>query len=239
MVGPGTPDVSTPPEIEVFRSREALFDAAASVLAGALTEAVATHGQAGFAATGGTTPAPVYNRLAHMTAPWDKVTVTLTDERWVPPSHEDSNEGQVRRHLLVGPAAKARFAPLYFDGVSPEESARQAEAGVATALPFGAVLLGMGGDGHFASLFPGSPVLAEGLDPDGSRLVIAAPQGSPAPDQPRISLTLNALERSALIVLLITGTAKRQLLEGPVDPKLPISSLLNQDRAPVRILWAE
>lgn len=227
------------PQIEAFNSREDLYDAAASVLVEALTTAVAKRGQAGFAATGGTTPAPVYDRLALMTAPWDKVVVTLSDDRFVPPSHAGSNEGLVRRHLLVGEAAKAQFAPLYFDGVSQEESALKAEEGVATASPFGAVLLGVGADGHFASLFPGSPVLVQGLDPQTERLVLAAPAGHPAPDIPRLSLTFAALTRTDLIVLLVTGEAKRALLEGPIDPALPVASILKQDRARVRILWAE
>lgn len=227
------------PRIEAFSSRQALYDATASALASALSAAVASRGRAGFAATGGTTPAPVYDRLAASDAPWKRITVTLTDERWVAPSHADSNEGLVRRHLLVGAAAKATFAPLYFDGVSPEEAALRAEPGVAAATPFGAVLLGVGADGHFASLFPGSPVLAQGLDPAGERRVLAVPAGSPAPNIPRLSLTLGALIDADLIVLLITGQAKRALLEDPVDPALPVSALLKQDRVPVRILWAE
>lgn len=225
--------------IESFDTREALYDAAASMLISALSAGVAKHGASGFAATGGTTPAPVYDRMAEMAAPWDRITVTLTDERFVPPSHPGSNESLVRRHLLVGQAAKAQFAPLYFDGADPEACAREAQAGVAAALPFGAVLLGVGTDGHFASLFPGSPILAEGLDPATERLVLAAPAGHPAPDIPRLSLTLAALTRTDLIVLLVTGAAKRQLLEDPVDPTLPVASILKQDRATVRILWAE
>lgn len=227
------------PKIEAFPSREALYDAAASAIANGLTTAVAAHGKAGFAATGGTTPAPVYDRLANLTVPWDKVVVTLSDDRFVPPDHAGSNEGLVRRHLLVGDAAKAAFAPLYFEGLDHEASARKAEEGVAQALPFGVVLLGVGADGHFASLFPGNPVLEVGLDPQADRLVVAAPKGEPAPDLPRISLTFQALIQSSLIVLLVTGEAKRALLEGPVDPGLPIASILKQDRAPVRILWAE
>ena len=226
-------------QIEAFGSREALYDAAAAALVSALTAGVAKRGQTGFAATGGTTPAPVYDRLAQLTAPWEKVVVTLSDDRFVPPSRAGSNEGLVRRHLLVGEAAKAQFAPLYFEGVSQEESALKAEAGVAAALPFGSVLLGVGADGHFASLFPGSPVLAQGLDPQSPRLVLAAPAGHPAPDIPRLSLTFAALTQADLIVLLVTGEAKRALLSGQVDPALPIASILNQDRAKVRILWAE
>jgi 6-phosphogluconolactonase len=226
-------------KLEAFGSREALYDAAASILVGALTTAVATHGRAGFAATGGTTPAPVYDRLATLTAPWDKITVTLTDERFVPPTDPGSNEGLVRRHLLVGEAAKAQFAPLFFEGVSHEEGALKAQAGVEAAAPFGVVLLGVGPDGHFASLFPGNPVLARGLDLASERSVLAVPPGDPAPDIPRLSLTLAALTRTDLIVLLVTGAAKKTLLEGDVDPALPVAAILKQDRAKVRILWAE
>jgi len=229
----------TLPQIEAFPSREALYDAAASVLVAALNAAVAERGQAGFAATGGSTPAPVYDRLSALTAPWDKTTVTLTDERCVPPSDPGSNEGLVRRHLLIDKAAKAAFAPLYFAGVAQGDAADRAQDGVAKALPFGAVLLGVGPDGHFASLFPGNSVLEAGLDPASPRTVIAVPAGAPAPDLPRISLTFQALIQASLIVILITGEAKKTLLEGPVDPDLPIFAILNQDRAPVRILWAE
>ncbi len=227
------------PKLEAFGSREALYDATASILVDALTNAVAASGRTGFAATGGTTPAPVYDRLATLTAPWDKITVTLTDERFVPPTDPSSNEGLVRRHLLVGEAAKASFAPLYFDGVSHADSARAAEAGVEAATPFGAVLLGVGPDGHFASLFPGNPVLAQGLDPQSDRLVLDVPPSDPAPDIPRLSLTFAALTRTDLIVLLVTGAAKKALLEGDVDPALPVAAILKQDRAKVRILWAE
>lgn len=226
-------------KFETFSSREALYDAAASVIVAGLTAAVAERGGAGFAATGGSTPAPVYDRLSGLIAPWDKVTVTLTDERFVPPSDPSSNEGLVRRHLLKDRAAEAAFAPLYFEGLGQDEVAAKAEAGVAKALPFGVTLLGVGADGHFASLFPGNPKLAEGLDPKSGRTVIAVPPGQPAPDLPRISLTFQALIQSSLIVLLVTGGAKKALLEGPVDPSLPVAAILNQDRAPVRILWAE
>ena len=103
----------TLPKIEAFPSREALFDAAASVLASALTDGVAKRGQAGFAATGGTTPAPVYDRLATMTVPWDKVVVTLTDDRFVPPSHM---AGTPPANWAVAPTSRA--ASLIIAGYS-------------------------------------------------------------------------------------------------------------------------
>ena len=106
-------------------------------------------------------------------------------------------------------------------------------------LPFDAVLLGMGEDGHVASLFPASPILEEGLDPDGARLCLSAPAGEPAPPQARSSLTLAALRRARLIVVLPTGAAKRRTLEEALDgAAFPVLSVLAQDRVPVRVLWS-
>ncbi len=95
----------------------------------------------------------------------------------------------------------------------------------------------MGEDGHIASLFPGNPALAEGLA--GQGLCLAVPAGEPAPPQPRISLTLSALLQTRLLLLLITGEAKRTALGRAADGEpLPVRSVLRQERAPLRILWA-
>lgn len=223
--------------IESFPTREALYDAAAERLTNALTAAVATRGAAAFAASGGTTPAPVFERMAGLAAPWDDITVTLTDERWTPPTSPASNEGLLRRTLLTDRAASARFTPLWSDVDSAQTAALAADASLRSLTPFGAVMLGMGPDGHFASLFPGSSALAEGLDPAGPRLCIAVPPAAPAPDIWRISLTLAALAETPLIVVLITGEEKRELIQKPAG-HMPIRALLDQFGAQVRVLWA-
>lgn len=207
-------------EIETFASREALFEAAAGALSAALTAAIAAKGSASLALAGGSTPAPVYRLLSQADLDWAKVTVTLTDERKVAPDHPDSNERMLRQTLLTGAAGAAAFVPL-------------AEQAAAALAPFDGVLLGMGEDGHFASLFPGNRALAAGLC--GDALTIDVPAGEPAPPQPRSSLTLKALTGAASTILLVTGAAKRAVLEKADG--LPVAALI--ETAQPRILWAD
>jgi 6-phosphogluconolactonase len=225
--------------IEVFGDRESLALGTANILAAALGQGLARSGRASLAAAGGATPAPVYRRLAAARLDWGGIAVVPTDERWVDPSSPDSNEAMLRQTLLTGPAGSARLVSLWSDAASPDDAARAAEPKVRALLPFDAVLMGMGEDGHVASLFPASPILQNGLDPDGARLVLAAPAGEPAPPQARISLTLAALLRARGIVVLTTGTAKRRTLEEALaGAALPVRSVLAQDRVPVRVLWS-
>ena len=101
------------------------------------------------------------------------------------------------------------------------------------------VLLGMGPDGHIASLIPGSPVLAQGMDPQGKALTAESPQGFGDPPVARITLTLAALLQSRAIFLLIAGDAKRQVVEdAQAGADYPVRAILSQDRVPVRVLWA-
>ncbi|MDB5429075.1 MAG: pgl [Caulobacter sp.] len=226
----------TAPIIERHIDARSAAHAAGAAIAAALADGIAQRGHAGFAGAGGRTPGETYAWLSTADLAWDKVTVTLTDERWVDPDSPQSNEALLRDTLLQDRGAAARLLPLWSAAPSPEAAADAAGPVLAEQLPLDAVLLGMGEDGHFASLFPGSPVLAEGLDPDGQRLVVAAPVGEPMPPQPRISLTLAALLQTRLLILLVTGEAKLKALEAPDG--LPISALLTQTRTPVRILWA-
>ena len=111
---------------DIRRDRAELAQAAAHEAAQVLREAVAIAGSATLIATGGATPGPVYDRLSQADLPWDRVTVTLSDERWVDAGSEDSNERLVRARLLRGPATAARFLPLKGNGASPEEDAQAA-----------------------------------------------------------------------------------------------------------------
>jgi 6-phosphogluconolactonase len=106
-------------------------------------------------------------------------------------------------------------------------------------MPFDAVMLGMGEDGHIASLIPGSPALREGMDPDSGRLTVFVPEGAGNPPVARISLTLPTLLQTGAIFLLIAGEAKREVVERALaGADLPVRALLTQDRVPVRVLWS-
>jgi 6-phosphogluconolactonase len=215
--------------IETFQSGEDLGRTAAAAVADLLGEAIAARGHASLVATGGRSPGEVYDALARLDLDWAAVTVTLSDERCVDPPATESNGRLVRERLLTGRAAAARFLPLWPD---PDEDE------VRTLLPFDAVLLGMGEDGHIASLIPGDPDLAAALDPAGARLIVPVPAGLGSPPLPRVSLTVAALTNARAIFLLIAGEAKRAVVARAwAGEDLPVRRILAQDRVPVRILW--
>ena len=214
--------------IDAFPTAAALADAAAAQITAILQEALANRGRASLVATGGRSPGPVCDRLAEAPLAWDKVTVTLSDERCVPSDHADSNAALVRRHLFQGPAAAATFLPLW---PSPDVAA------LAALQPFDVVMLGMGEDGHIASLIPGDPGLEDALTTtDLTRLV---PAGLGKPPVARITLTLSALLSARAIFLLISGQTKREVLARAVaGGNLPVARLLSKAKVPVRILWS-
>ncbi len=233
-------DKNARPTIEVFPGAGALALGAAAVVSEALNRRLsAGPGRARFMATGGSTPVACYQTLSDWPLDWSRVDVTLTDDRFAPPDSPDSNEGLVRKHLLKGRAAAASFTPLWSDAASPEEAAARAEPAIRALQPMEVVVLGVGEDGHIASLFPNSPELAVGLDLGTDRLVIGVPKAGLPPWRPRISLTLPALLDARLIVVLIAGASKKQAVEAALaGADLPVRAVLAQSRTPVRILWA-
>ena len=217
--------------IETYPDVDALAQAAADALAEALRAALRARGRASLMATGGRSPGPVYDRLA--AAPgidWTHVGVTLSDERCVAPDAPESNLRLLRARLLVGAAARASVVPLW---------PRPPAAALRPLMPFDAVLLGMGEDGHIASLIPGDPGLANAMDPAGSELLADTPAGLGAPPAARVTFTFAALLKSRAIFLLVAGGAKREVVKRALSGEdLPVRALLVQDRVPVRVLWA-
>lgn len=221
----------------------ALAEAVAGVLAEAIRSGVSQRGEAVVALAGGRTPFPVYRRLAEDALAWPRVTLLATDERWVDHDHPACNTREIRAAFAA--ATGVRVLPLTPVAPGPDASARHARAALASVSgPFDAVLLGMGGDGHFASLFPGAAELRTGLDPaNPAAALVVHPEPLP-PEAPyaRISLTASRLLRTRRLLLAATGAPKRAILDQAKARRepvvLPISALLHDDSARVEIHWS-
>ncbi len=224
--------------IERFDTPEALADAAAAATVSALAAGIAARGRGRLVVTGGRSPGAVYDRLAKADLAWDAVDITLSDERFVPVTDPASNEALVRSRLLTGQAAAARFVPLMRQATSAADAADQAEPEVAALAPFDMTLLGMGPDGHVASLIPGAEGLEAAMAPGGPRFCLGFDQAIGDPPRPRITLTLAALLQSQAIIILIAGPEKRRVIERALaGADLPVRALLTQARVPVWVLW--
>ncbi len=224
-----------------FPSQPALNAALAQEITRALQQSLEAGRGASLAVPGGRTPVGLFELLSQAAIAWQRVGITLTDERWVDPASEGSNEHLVRTHLLRGAAAAASLVSLWNGAPDARLGAEASWTGIGSLpRPFDFVLLGMGDDGHFASLFPGSPGLDAALDPQRSPGCVA--MRAPVAPAERLSLTLSALLDARQIALLIVGEAKRAVLQrarqdGPVS-ELPVRALLRQQRAPVTVYWA-
>lgn len=214
--------------------------AAAGAIVNALSYRLRLRGAASLVVTGGRSPGAVYDALSSAALDWAKVRVTLSDERFVDAASSDSNERLVRERLLQGRAARADFVGLRGTGETPEAAAAEASARLAGWPAFDVVLLGMGEDGHVASLFPGNPALPLGLD-RAAAPCIAVPQGEGrAPPQPRLSLTAPRLVSSRLAIVLAGGLQKRRVLEQALDGgdplELPMRAIVRSAPS-LRLLW--
>lgn len=224
-------------------SADALAEALAAQLAGSIGSALAERGRAVLALAGGRTPFPVYRRLAQAPLDWDKVTVLPTDERWV--GHDDAACNWRELRAAFSAARGAHVLPLTPAQASTPVSAALAQATLAALPePFDTSLLGMGGDGHFASLFPGAVELAAGLDLDDPEdaLVLHPDPLPPEAPYPRISLSAGRLLRSRRLLLVVIGEGKRAVLERARqrnDPAtLPICALLHHPTTQLEIHWS-
>jgi 6-phosphogluconolactonase len=213
----------------------------AGEIAAQLARAIAARGLASLVVSGGRTPVKLFELLRALELDWSKVCVALADERWVDPKDEASNERLVRDELLKDKAAAARFLGLKNAAPSPDLGAVSAwETFARVPRPFDLTLLGMGDDGHTASLFPGSPNLRSALNPAAAAGCVG--MWAPSPPQARLSLNLSALLDSRRIAILIGGEAKWRTyaaasLAGAVED-MPVRAVLRQQRTPVEVIWA-
>ena len=215
-------------KLQEYPDREMMMIDVANQLAGALNSHLMRHDTASLAVPGGTTPGPVFDTLCAADIDWERVSVILTDERWLPESSDRSNTRLLRERLLVDRAAAAHLVPLYRNGPDPEPFLDDIGAEVSQALPLSVVLLGMGEDMHTASLFPGADRLAEGLRSDAPAVL---PMRAPGAPEPRITLTAPVLDGAMSKHLLIVGAGKRLALERAAS--------LSPAEAPIRAVWSD
>ena len=225
------------PARRTFSDKDELAAALAEAIAADLKSGIAARGVASLAVSGGSTPARFFKALSARTdVDWDKVTVTLVDERWVDETSDRSNGRLVKANLLQNAAAAATFVPLYQGGETPDERASGA-AQAAVPQPLDAAILGMGNDGHTASFFPGGDTLAQALTVEGPVIAIRAPGAG----EPRVTLTLKRLLAARALYLHIEGEEKVETLEkaeadGPIED-MPVRAILRQTQTPLTIYW--
>lgn len=232
---------SKEPPFKLFDTPKTLHKALAQIVARNLADAVAEKGFATLMLSGGSTPRPFLHSLGEEPVEWSKVRIGLVDERWVPADDEASNERMVRETLLEGPAREAAFFGMYRGDSDAETACDPVGKTIAEALmPFDVVVLGMGTDGHTASLFPNHPALATGLDPD-SEAVCVALQPETAPHM-RLSLTLAAILSAKHCYLHIEGAHKltvyNEALDGSDAEAIPIRAFLHREHFPLEVYYS-
>ena len=192
----------------------------------ALASDIRKYGKASLALSGGSSPKPYLEKLASYRLPWNKIFISLTDERHVPHDDPDSNEAFIREYFLEKGAGAAKFLPLYRDNDIQKNLNIINQNMVLNDLHYSVIVLGMGADGHTASLFPESYNLDEGLfDP----VNIYSHQEAPSHPTDRISMNMSALTESRKIFITISGQEKKEVMLNAmkgVNKNLPISFVL-------------
>ena len=231
----------------ICNQREDLYQKVANRCATLLTRGIEKQGVASFIVPGGSTPSPIFEKLSRMSLLWNNVFITPSDERWVNIQHPQSNQRLIESCLMINHAKSSQIVGLKNDSSTPFEGEELSEKNISRIKkPFDVALLGMGEDGHFASLFPGSEQLERALDISSQKNCIGIDaHHSPVAGEfnQRMSLTLSALLKSKLIILIITGNKKLDVVRSAINENdsfdKPVAALLNQNKVPVEIYWAD
>lgn len=226
-------------QLHSFINADLLNNDLAHMIAKSLNTAVAQRGHAYLVVSGGKTPIELFKILAQSDISWDNVTITLTDERCVNADDSARNEGMVKEYLLQHKARTARFISLYDDHVNLIDGLNLVEQEISSLPTFDVVILGMGEDGHTASLFPCSHELSKGLDDNAPAVLLIQPKTAP---YQRVSLSKKRLLNSRAIFLHLIGPKKWSVLDQALtnsDPMImPISAFLHNRNPNVQVMYA-
>lgn len=227
--------------VKKYENRNDLINDLGKEILTSLSKGVADNGQASMLLSGGTTPGPLYEKLSNEALEWDKVWFAPTDERWVEPDHDDSNEKLIRKTLLQNNASAANYIGLKSAPDNPYDGQKFTEEKMKKfPFPIDVVLIGMGTDGHVASLFPGLADTKAAMSEVNQDLCHGICRGDGEVD--RMTLTLNCILNAKQVILFFYGAEKLSVFENAMTEKtdtLPVSYLLNQNKVPVTLYWAE
>jgi len=226
--------------VHAFTTQPGLIGDLSGQIASDLVEAIRRNGKASLIVSGGSTPKPLFETLRRIDLPWERVSVGLCDERWVPVDHEESNEQFVKEHLLQENAGKARFVGMYQEGVAPDAAEQKCTETLKKELyPFDVVILGMGTDGHTASLFPGNERLDEAFDL-GNKSICIAMKPTTAPHE-RMSLTRAAILSAEHLYLHFEGREKlalyNEVIRGDDMHTFPVRAVLQQELTDIKVYF--
>lgn len=218
-----------------------LAQALAAAIAAKLDDAIRSRGHAILAVSGGTTPHRMFEVLSRQNIDWNQVTITLVDERFVPVTHERSNERLVRDLLLRNQAGVARFVGLYSPTATVETATIPAANRIsALTQPFDVVVLGMGLDGHTASFFPEGDRLDQALDLKEKALVLS--MQAEGAGEGRLTLTLPIIAKANEVFMHIEGQDKLEVWEKALagdDPmEMPVRAVIQAVKNPIQLYWA-
>lgn len=226
-------------QLNTFASSDELNQQFASRLIAILSEAIASRGQAYLVVSGGRTPQALFQKLSQAELDWSKVTITLADDRFLPDTEADSNERLVKASLLQHKAANARFISLYAPFDTAELAVPELLTRVVELPTFDAVILGMGEDGHTASLFPCSKEVRAGMAVDAPALLAVNPATAP---YQRISLSKIRLLNSRFLFLHLVGDSKLKVLEQAMashdELAMPIRAFLHHTDPQISVMFA-
>ncbi|MDT8429619.1 MAG: 6-phosphogluconolactonase [Pseudomonadales bacterium] len=233
-------------QLHEFSNPQTLIETLSQRLISTLTNLINFQRRASIALSGGSTPAPLYRYLSQQTLDWSAVTVSLVDERWVEETNPQSNARLIRNTLLQNQARHATMIGMK----TPTSDAFAAAENLGAILerqilPLDLVLLGMGLDGHTASLIPGAKGLDQALDKNNTRICFALqPRSEPGAIAgcARMSLGLNTLLGASERILYLTGAAKRAVLESALQPgsaqEMPVRAVLHDHHTLTEIYYA-